>query len=440
MGLFYSGVRGLLGLGLRAFFREIEIHGRGHVPPKGPCLILANHHNALIDPFLLMAASDRPVSFVAKAPLFRVPLLGAALRGLGAVPAWRTQDPGYAAGKNLALFEAAAAAMAEGRALGIFPEGQSHLDPRLLEFKHGASRIAFDAASRGLPVRVLLAGIHYEKTRGFRGKALVQFGPPLALEGRLERYAADPRAATAELTEDLHGRLSGMVITAESEEVVRLAELVERMGALDAAGEDDLKSAFERKKTLLDAYARLRERAPAQVEAFRGDLREYQRFLDLLGVRDREIAEDYRAVKVLACAARDTLLMGAGLPFMAAGLAGNFVPYLLAWALSRPGRSIDNRASLAFLVGTLAFPAWWLALGFLAWRSLGPWAGAAALAAAPLAGAVALRWMDRWHRVLRDTWALWRAVTLPGARSRLRRMRSRILKRLQALLAVLRNP
>ncbi len=440
MGVFYKAVRRALDWGLRAFFREVEVHGREHVPPAGPCLILANHHNGMIDPFLLMAAMERPVSFVAKSTLFGIPVLGQVLRGLGSVPAYRREDEGYSGGKNRALFEAAAAAMEGGRALGIFPEGRSHEDPMLLNFKHGASRIAFDAAARGLPVRVLLAGIHFEKTRGFRGRALVQFGPALGLEDRLGRYAADPRAATVELTAELHARLSERVLTAESEDLLRQAELVERMGVLDASGEDDLKSVFERKKRLLEGYGRLRERVPARVEAFRRDLREYRRFLDQLGVRDAQVAEDYRLGRVLAYAARNTLILGLGLPVVAAGIAGNFVPYLAAWMAGRLGRSPDVRTSVAFIVGAAAFPAWWLGLGAMAWELAGPWAGAGALAVAPLAGALALRWMDRWHRVLRDAWGLWRAVTLPAARARLRRMRARILRRLQRLLELAGSP
>jgi glycerol-3-phosphate O-acyltransferase/dihydroxyacetone phosphate acyltransferase len=371
MGLFYRAVRALLDWGLRAFFRQVEVHGIENVPPQGPCLILANHHNGMIDPVLLIASSPRSVSFVAKESLFRIPILGRVLRGLRCVPAWRPQDEGYAREKNQALFDAAAAAMAEGRALGIFPEGRSHLDPELLEFKHGASRIAFDAAARGLPVRVLPVGIHFIQTRGFRGKALVQFGPPLGLEDRLGRHAEDPRAATVELTDELRRRLSEMI-------------------------------------------------PPGDPAA-----RRYRRLLERLGMHDREVGAEYRAGTVLAYAARNTLVLGTGLPFLAAGIAGNFAPYFVSWAAGMLGRSADTRASVAFLVGTVAFPAWWLALGFLAWRAWGPAWAAAVLAAAPVSGAIALRWMDRWHRVLRDTGGLLRALFLPGLRSRLRRLRDR---------------
>lgn len=434
MGTFYRFVRGLLRWGLRAFFREVETSGAENVPAEGPLLILANHHNGMIDPVLLMATTERPVTFVAKAALFKIPVLGSFVRGLHCMPVHRGQDAGYAKEKNQALYETAVSFLRAGRALGIFPEGKSHLDPALLEFKHGASRIAFDAQKEGLPVRVQLVGIHFEQTRGFRGKALVQFGPALTLEAYRERHAADPRAATAALTEDLHARLEEMVLTAESQEMVRLADLVERMGVLDAGGDDGLQSAFERKKALLDAYATLKERAPAEIEALRGDLREYRRFLDALGVRDSEIAEDYRVGRVLAYAARNTLALAIGLPVVAAGLAGNFVPYFVAWSCAKFGETMDSRTSAGFIVGVLAFPLWWAGLGYAGWRLAGPWGAAGAAVLAPVCGAFALGWMDRWHRVMRATWGLWTALALRSARAKLRRMRSLILARIQRMI------
>jgi 1-acyl-sn-glycerol-3-phosphate acyltransferase len=413
VGLFYSTVRGFLDWGLRAFFRQVEVHGLENIPPGGPCLIVANHHNGMIDPVLLVAASDRPVTFIAKEGLFRIPILGRALRALQCIPAWRSQDPGYAPGKNAALFNAAAGAMAEGRALGIFPEGQSHTDAELLEFKHGASRIALDAAARGLPVRILPVGIHFEHTRGFRGKALVQFGPSLGLEDRREAYATDPRAVTVNLTEELRRRLSEMILTAD------LSDLW--------VGGGDLKSAFERKKALLEEFRRLGERDPRRAGSLARAVRRYQEFLGRLGMHDREVTAEYRPATVLGYAARNTLALGLGLPLLAAGIAGSFVPYLASWAAGKLGRSADERASAAFLVGVAAFPAWWLGLGFLAWRSWGLGWGAAVLAASPVAGAIALRWMDRWHRVRRNTAGLLRALLLPRLRGRLRRLRSRVL-------------
>jgi 1-acyl-sn-glycerol-3-phosphate acyltransferase len=442
MGTFYRALRGTLRLALRGYFRDIEVHGGEHVPPDGPCVMVANHHNSLIDPYLLVVASPRPLAFIAKAPLFRMPVLGRLLRWMHCIPAHRSQDPGYAKEKNQQLYEQAAKHLATSpAALGIFPEGKSHSDPQLAEFKHGASRIAFEAEAVRGGVRVQLVSLHFEKTRGFRGKVLVQFGPALTLEAHRERYAADPRAAVAAFTEELHAKLSEMILSAESHELLALADLVGRMGVLDAAGDEGaLKAVFDRKKRLLEAYKELRVQAPEDVEALRVDLARYRRMLDLLGVRDEHVAEDYRPMRVIGYALGRTLVLALGLPFVAAGIALNFVPYLISWAVSRLfPRLPDRMATAGFVTALGTFPLFWAGLAWAAFRRAGLPAAAGVLAAAPLTGLAALRWMDAWHRVLIETAGLWAAVALPAARAALKRTRARVLARVRRLVDLRRS-
>ncbi|HEX7901235.1 MAG TPA: 1-acyl-sn-glycerol-3-phosphate acyltransferase, partial [Planctomycetota bacterium] len=318
----YAFVRGLLRWGLRAFFREIEVRGAENLPLDGPCVVAANHHNSMLDPFLLLAALDRPLCFIAKAPLFRMPVLGWFLRRLRCIPAHRKQDAGYAKELNEGIYAAAAETLAAGPALAVFPEGKSHSEPQLAEFRHGASKIALEAGAR-----VQLVGIHFEETRGFRGKVLIQLGPPIAAAEYRARYAADPREAVAALTADLQARLSEMILTAETQEVLRQADLLARMRATEEVGRAHrTEEAFDRKKLILDRYRVLRERAPREVDALRDGLDRYEALLRRLGAREEDVAADYRPGKVLRDAAANTLLLLLGLPFLAVGLAANFVP------------------------------------------------------------------------------------------------------------------
>ncbi len=435
--LLYGFVRGLVRLGLNAYFRQVRVHGIEHLEGDGPRIIAGNHNNGLVDPLLIIAASDRPVAFIAKAPLFRVPVLGWFLRNLGCIPAWRSQDEGYAKEKNERLYEEAARRLASGPALAIFPEGRSHSEPQLGEFRHGAARIALEAEARQGGARIQLASLQFERSRGFRGKALVQFGPPLPLAPYRERFASEPREATAAVTQEMRRRLSEMVLQAETDEILRLADLVDRMGVLEEAGAGDLKSAFDRRKFILDSYRRLRESRPEEVEALRVDLRRYRDTLDLLKVRDDQVAQDYRFGRVLAYSLKNAFLLAVGLPIVALALACNFPPYLACWGIVRAfGRQGDLHATYGLLPALFIFPAYWAGLAYGAWRLEELPGLVAAAVAAPLSGLVALHWMDRWHKVLAEAWGLLAALALPGARDSLRRIRRRVLDRVRRLAAL----
>ena len=427
----YAFVRGLLRWGLRAFFREIEVRGAENLPRDGPCVVAANHHNSMLDPFLLLAALDRPLCFIAKAPLFRMPILGWFLRRLRCIPAHRKQDAGYAKELNEGLYAAAAETLAAGPALAIFPEGKSHSEPGLAEFRHGASKIALEAGAR-----VQLVGIHFEESRGFRGKALIQLGPPIAAAEYRARYAADPREAVAALTADLQTGLAEMILTAETQEVLRQTDLLARMRATEEIGRPhDTEEAFDRKKLILERYRRLRERAPREVAALRDGLDRYEALLRRLGTREEDVAADYRPGRVLRDAVANTLLLLLGLPFLAVGIAANVAPFLVSWAMSRlAGRLPDRRASAGFLTGLVAFPLFWGAIGWAAARRWGVPAGLAAASLGPLGGALALQAMDRWHRTFLETGGLWMAVTRPTVRAHLRGLRRRLLARADRLL------
>ena len=81
--------RALFSLILRIFFRRTEVSGAEHVPRHGPVIFVLNHPNGLIDPAFLLCLAPRRVSFLAKAPLFRMPVIGFFCRAFEAIPVHR---------------------------------------------------------------------------------------------------------------------------------------------------------------------------------------------------------------------------------------------------------------------------------------------------------------------------------------------------------------
>src|SRR6476469_10393363 len=142
-------ILGLLKFALRVYFRRIEIIGLEHVPLKSPVIFVLNHPNALVDPVFLFCLAPRRVSFLAKAPLFRMPVLGYFVRALDSLPVYRRKDEGEDVSRNQETFVAARKLLAGGGTIGICPEGVSHNDPGLKPIKTGAARISLGAVSTG---------------------------------------------------------------------------------------------------------------------------------------------------------------------------------------------------------------------------------------------------------------------------------------------------
>jgi 1-acyl-sn-glycerol-3-phosphate acyltransferase len=165
------------------FWVRLDCQGLRNIPGQGPVIIAANHIS-YFDPLCLgvfIHAAGRQVRFLAKSELYRNPLLGAVLRGAGQIPVYReTRDAGQA------LVEAVAA-MRDGAAVAIYPEGTTTRNPDFspMKAKNGVARLA---ALTGAPVvPVGQWGAHLLFTRGRLGpfrrgiRVVVRAGPPIAL-------------------------------------------------------------------------------------------------------------------------------------------------------------------------------------------------------------------------------------------------------------------
>lgn len=141
----YALGRWLLLPALRLLFRW-EVTGRHHVPSAGPVLVCANHRSYW-DPPIVGCALPRPVRFMAKQELFRIPAFGTLIRWLGAFPVRRgTAD--------LAGLRRALALLREGCAVGVFPEGRRVRGSSLGDGQPGVVLLAAASGAPVLPVAI----------------------------------------------------------------------------------------------------------------------------------------------------------------------------------------------------------------------------------------------------------------------------------------------
>ncbi|HSW10754.1 MAG TPA: lysophospholipid acyltransferase family protein [Bacillota bacterium] len=147
--------------------------GVEHVPATGPGLICANHRT-WVDPVALGLACPRQLYFMAKSELFRFPPLKWLLPMVGAFPVRRGEPDRAALRHGFQL-------LADGKLLGMFPEGTRSSDGRLRRAEPGAALLAVKSGAVMVPAAII---------GDYRlGSALtVKFGRPIRLapppEGR----------------------------------------------------------------------------------------------------------------------------------------------------------------------------------------------------------------------------------------------------------------
>jgi len=172
---------------MRLFFR-LEVVRPGLVPATGPVLIVSNHVSVLDPPFV-GASAPRPLFFMAKEELFRIPLFGRLIRALNARPVRRD-------GSDTRALKAALAQLEEGRALLVFPEGTRGEEGQpLREGKAGVGMLAVLSGAPVVPVYVSGTGAALPRGRSVPRPARVRvtFGPPLHFkrDGRGAKRAGD---------------------------------------------------------------------------------------------------------------------------------------------------------------------------------------------------------------------------------------------------------
>jgi 1-acyl-sn-glycerol-3-phosphate acyltransferase len=134
---------------MRIFFAvwlRYRARGLEHIPPEGGGLILSNHQSFL-DPLLIGLPLSRPVSYLARDSLFRVPVIGWMLRHTYVMPINR--DAVGTAGLKETLRR-----MEMGYLIGVFPEGTRSADGEVHEFKPG-----FIALVRRLKLPIYPVGV-----------------------------------------------------------------------------------------------------------------------------------------------------------------------------------------------------------------------------------------------------------------------------------------
>lgn len=127
---------------------HVRVTGYEHIPTDGPCVYISNHFS-FADIWVLFSSLPDSLRFISKKELFKVPLLGLAMRKARHISIDR---------KNLvaafSAYEEAAEAIRDGVSAVVFAEGTRSRNGRLQPFKKGPFVLAIAAGVSIVPVWV----------------------------------------------------------------------------------------------------------------------------------------------------------------------------------------------------------------------------------------------------------------------------------------------
>lgn len=161
--------------GVRVAGVRVKTVGRESLDPAATYIFMSNHVSNL-DPPILVPLIPRRTSVLVKKELFRVPILGYAMRLASLVPVDRSNREAA-----IASLRAASEVLARGIPMTIFVEGTRSFDGRLLPFKKGPFYLAMESGAPVVPVTIV--GTHHvlpKRRSSIRaGEVSVVFHPPL---------------------------------------------------------------------------------------------------------------------------------------------------------------------------------------------------------------------------------------------------------------------
>jgi 1-acyl-sn-glycerol-3-phosphate acyltransferase len=212
--MLYWLMKVVLGPILRVVFR-VRVEGREHLPSEG-AVILAANHQAFCDSLFIPLVVPRRVTFLAKAEYFDDPKSAWFYRAVGQIPIRR--GSGSAAARAL---DTAAAELAEGKIIAMYPEGTRSPDEHCYKGRTGIARLSIHTQTPVLPIGLRgtseVQPIGSKMLKPFR-RVTVCFGEPL-VPTEEDRTLAE---------EDLHGILRRFT-----------DELMERISALSQRPYED---------------------------------------------------------------------------------------------------------------------------------------------------------------------------------------------------------
>jgi len=199
----YDHLRYIVDAYIKGSFKKIRYEGRERIPKDGAVIFAPNHCDALMDPLAVLAMDRSKKVFVARADIFRKPVLHKILTFLKIMPIHRVRDGFRSVLNTEKTIENSIEVLNNRVPFCILPEGMHRSMHSLLPLGKGIARIAYGADKAiddGRHVYIVPVGCEYGDYYRYRSTLLVTVGDPIDITAYI---AANPQRSEQELLSDI---------------------------------------------------------------------------------------------------------------------------------------------------------------------------------------------------------------------------------------------
>ncbi|KAJ3997441.1 glycerol-3-phosphate O-acyltransferase [Lentinula boryana] len=248
--LVYRILRKISDWSVTGYYSEILVEGSENDKINGPVILCSTHHNEMIDIATLAMSMPkyqgerRHVCFWAKESMFKNVIGGWIMRSSGAIAVKRNPNKSESGGLTEkeklgekdneigSLFASTTRALTLNKVVGVFPEGTSYTQPRIVQVMPGAARAAVEyniwrRQNGEQDVVIVPVGIVYTDKSRYQSRLVVRYGTPINVKACCDELfspstsnASATRALTKTIALRIEKALLGLTINAHDWETL----------------------------------------------------------------------------------------------------------------------------------------------------------------------------------------------------------------------------
>lgn len=174
-----------------------RVLGLEELPPRGEAVLYVPNHCSYLDILTLSGFLPRPLKYISKIEILRIPLIGWAMSFAGHVALRRSDRR-----SQLESYKKAVESLKNGNSLTAFAEGTRSVDGRLQPFKRGPFKMALDAGVDVIPLAI--RDLH----RWHPSSAIMPLGRPRDVELMILPRVTTPGKTPEQILEECHSAVN----------------------------------------------------------------------------------------------------------------------------------------------------------------------------------------------------------------------------------------